>query len=146
MNPLTVDIVLIEDNNYDAELTIRSLTKNNITCKILVLEDGEKALDYFFCRNQYNVRNIDEKPNLILLDLKLPKVDGLEVLKELKSNEKTKQIPIVILTSSREEQDIVNSYKFGVNSYIVKPVDFHKFSKTLNIIASYWMLLNEPPK
>ena len=124
MSPLTVDIVLIEDNNYDAELTIRSLTKNNLKSKILVLEDGEKALDYFFCRNQYNARNIDEKPNLILLDLKLPKVDGLEVLKELKSNEKTKQIPIVILTSSREEQDIVNSYKFGVNSYIVKPVDF----------------------
>jgi two-component system, response regulator len=146
MSPLAVDIVLIEDNSYDAELTIRSLTKNNLTAKILVLEDGEKALDYFFCRNQYNVRNIDEKPNLILLDLKLPKVDGLEVLKELKSNDKTKQIPIVILTSSREEQDIVNSYKFGVNSYIVKPVDFHKFSDALSILGSYWLSLNEAPK
>jgi two-component system response regulator len=146
MSYKTVDIVLVEDNAYDAELTIRSFAKNNLTNNVLVLDDGEKALNYIFCRNEYSTRNIEERPRLILLDLKLPKVDGLEILKEIKTNEKTRQIPVVILTSSKEEQDILKSYRLGVNSYIVKPVDFHKFSEAVASLGLYWMLLNEIPK
>ena len=146
MSYTPVDILLIEDNSYDAELAIRSLSKNNLTNNVLVLDDGEKALNYLFCRNEFSERNSDEKPKLILLDLKLPKVDGLEVLKELKINDKTRHIPVVILTSSKEEQDIITSYKLGVNSYIVKPVDFHKFSDAVSKLGMYWLLLNEIPK
>ena len=143
MNKAPVEIVFIEDNKYDVELTLRALKKNNLSNNILVLEDGEKALNYFYAKGKFQNRNIEEKPKLILLDLKLPKVNGLDVLKKIKSDERTKIIPIVILTSSKEEKDIIESYKLGVNSYIVKPVDFNKFVEAVGQVGLYWLLLNE---
>ena len=143
MNIKQVDIVLIEDNQYDVELIIRALDKIDLNNNILVLEDGEKALDYFFCKGIYKNRDTSIEPKLILLDLKLPKLDGLEVLSEIKSNNKTKSIPVVILTSSNEEKDIIESYNLGVNSYIVKPVDFNDFIDTVKQIGIYWFMLNE---
>jgi two-component system response regulator len=139
-----VEILLIEDDPNDVELTLRALKKNNFTNKIKVLNDGEEALDYIYSRGKY--KHLDHtKPRFILLDLKLPKVDGIEVLKELKKNADTKTIPVVILTSSKEEKDRVQSYNLGVNSYIVKPVDFDKFVETVSQIGFYWMLLNQNP-
>ena len=143
MNIEQEDIVLIEDNQYDVELIIRALDKINLSYKIVVLEDGEKALDYFFGRGIYKDRNTSVIPKLILLDLKLPKLDGLDVLNEIKSNERTKKIPVVVLTSSNEEKDITESYNLGVNSYIVKPVDFNEFIETVKQIGIYWFILNE---
>ena len=143
MSNKQVDIVLIEDNQYDVELIMRALDKINLSNNVLVLEDGEKALDYFFSRGIYKNRETSVDPKLILLDLKLPKLDGLEVLSEIKSNNKTKSIPVVVLTSSNEEKDIVESYNLGVNSYIVKPVDFNKFIDTVKQIGMYWFTLNE---
>lgn len=145
MNKEPVEIIFIEDNQYDAELAIKALNKNNMTNNIIILEDGEKALDYFFCKGEFKNRNISQNPKLILLDLKLPKVDGLEVLKAIKSNERIKIIPIVVLTSSKEEKDIIESYKLGANSYIVKPVDFNKFVETIRQMGLYWLSLNEVP-
>lgn len=137
------DIVLIEDNQYDVELILRALDKINLSYNVIVLEDGEKALDYFFCRGSYKNRDSSINPKLILLDLKLPKLDGLDVLNEIKSNVKTKKIPVVVLTSSNEEKDIIQSYNLGVNSYIVKPVDFNEFIETVKQIGMYWFVLNE---
>lgn len=122
-----VDILLVDDNPADVELTLRGLKKHNLTNRVFVVKDGAEALEYIFAAGVYADRNIKEIPKLILLDLKLPKVDGLEVLRKIKSQEKTKLIPVVVLTSSKEEKDIIESYKLGVNSYIVKPVDFDKF-------------------
>lgn len=122
-----MDILLVEDNPNDVKLTLRALQKNNLANHVHVVNDGAEALDFLFCRGQYAGRNSNEKLKLILLDLKLPKVDGLEVLKAIKSEERTKTIPVVILTSSREDRDIVEGYKFGVNSYVVKPLDFDQF-------------------
>lgn len=141
-----VEILLVEDNPADAELTLRALKKNNIANRIEVVADGEVALDFIFATGKYSGRNPDRIPKLILLDLKLPKRGGLEVLSEVKGNPKTRLIPIVVLTSSKEEQDIIESYKLGVNSYIVKPVDFEKFVLAIKEIGIYWLLINHPPK
>lgn len=140
-----IEILLVEDNPADAELTLRALKKNNIANRIVVTGDGEEALDFIFARGKYSNRSIDSIPKLILLDLKLPKIGGIEVLGQLKGNPKTKMIPVVVLTSSREEKDIVESYKLGVNSYIVKPVDFDKFVKSVKELGVYWLLINQPP-
>lgn len=140
-----IEILLVEDNPNDAELAINALKKKNLANKIKWVEDGEQAIDYLFASGKYAGRDINKKPKLILLDLKLPKVDGLEVLQKLKSDEKMKVIPVVVLTSSREESDVVKSYKLGVNSYIVKPVDFKQFSKSVTDLGLYWIVLNQPP-
>ena len=146
MNLNEVEILLVEDNPNDAELTIRALKHHHLANNLVHVRDGEEALDFVFARAAYAERRIENAPKVILLDLKLPKVDGLEVLRQIKSDERTKTFPVVVLTSSREEQDVVNSYKLGVNSYIVKPVDFDKFSKSVSDLGLYWMLLNQPPK
>lgn len=138
-------ILLVEDNPDDVELTLRALKMNNIPNHIVVARDGIEALDYLFCRGQYSRRNCDGlSPAMVLLDLKLPNVDGLEVLQELRSSQKTKLIPVIILTSSREEQDLVRGYSLGANSYIVKPVKFEQFVKMVQQLGSYWLGLNEP--
>jgi len=141
-----VQILLVEDNPSDAELTIRALKKYNVANNIVHVKDGEEALDFIFARGDYKERKVENGPKVILLDLKLPKVDGLEVLKAIKSDERTKTIPVVVLTSSKEEKDMVVSYKLGVNSYIVKPVDFDKFAEAIRDIGLYWLLLNQKPK
>jgi two-component system, response regulator len=135
-----VEILLVEDNLDDAGLTIRALKKNNLANNLLHLHDGEEAINYLFSEK------ITTIPKVILLDLKMPKVDGIEVLRKLKGDERRKIIPVVVLTSSKEEKDIVESYKLGVNAYIVKPVDFDKFAKAISEIGFFWLLLNQPPK
>jgi two-component system, response regulator len=140
-----VDILLVEDSEADVELTLRALRSGNLANSIHVVRDGEEALDFLFFRNSYAARNGAENPRLVLLDLKLPKVDGLAVLRELKTDQRTRVIPVVILTSSREERDVVNGYQLGVNSYIQKPVDFDKFRDTVRQLGWYWMLINQPP-
>ena len=141
-----VEILLVEDNPNDAELALRSLKKHNLANKILWVKDGAEALEFVFSTGAYSGRTIANVPKVVLLDLKLPKVDGLEVLRRIKSDEKMKVIPVVVLTSSHEEQDRVNSYKLGVNSYIVKPVEFEKFVSAIEKLGLYWLLLNKPPK
>ncbi len=145
MDLLHVELILIEDNPHEAELTIRSLKKHNLANKLVHLDDGEEALDFLFSKGKYadNIGKLN--PKVILLDLKLPKVSGLEILKALKSDEHAKNIPVVILTSSKEESDVFESYNLGVNSYIVKPVNFEGFTKAVAEIGLYWMLMNEPP-
>jgi two-component system response regulator len=135
-----VEILLVEDNPDDAGLTIRALKKHNLANHLLHLSDGEEAIKFLFSEQLTGI------PKLILLDLKMPKVDGIEVLRRIKSDEKRRVIPIVVLTSSKEERDIVESYKLGVNAYIVKPVDFDKFVKAISEIGFFWLLLNQPPK
>jgi CheY-like chemotaxis protein len=144
MGEREVEILLVEDNANDAELTLRALKKNNLANKVFLVKDGAEALDFIFARGAYAGRKIQDGPKVIFLDLKLPKIDGLEVLRQVKSNEKTKVIPVVVLTSSQEERDMVESYKLGVNSYIVKPVDFESFLKAVSDIGLYWLLLNKP--
>jgi len=140
-----VEILLVEDNPNDVELSLRALKKNNLANRVVVVNDGEEALDLIFARGTYKSRTIENVPKVILLDLKLPKVDGLEVLRAVKSDQHTKAIPVVILTSSREEKDIIESYRLGVNSYITKPVDFDKFVEAVKTLGLYWLLLNQPP-
>lgn len=140
-----VEILIVEDNPDDAEMALRALKKNRLANRVLVVEDGEEALDFIFARGRFSQRSIENKPKIVLLDLKLPKVSGLEVLKEIKSHPETKIIPVVVLTSSREENDIIDSYKLGVNSYIVKPVDFDKFVDAVHDLGLYWLLLNQQP-
>jgi len=140
-----VEILLVEDNPSDSELAIRALKQSKLANLIELVEDGEQALDFIFARGKYSTRVGIAKPKVIFLDLKLPKVDGLEVLRELKSHEESKYIPVVVLTSSKEERDIMESYKLGVNSYITKPVDFEKFIEAVKGIGFYWLLLNQPP-
>ena len=135
-----IEILLIEDNPDDAGLTIHALKKHNLANNLLHLHDGEEALEYLFARD------VTQIPKVILLDLKMPKVDGIEVLQKLKSDESRKIIPVVVLTSSKEDRDILESYKLGVNAYIVKPVDFDKFVKAIADIGFFWLLLNQPPK
>lgn len=137
-----INILLVEDNPDDVELTLHALEKNNIANPIKVIRDGQEALDYLFYKGKYQ-KSEHELPNLILLDLKLPKVDGIDVLKAVKGDRKTKLIPVVVLTSSKEESDIVRSYDLGVNSYIRKPVDFDQFVETVKQIGFYWLLINE---
>jgi two-component system response regulator len=145
MEERPVEILLVEDNPNDVELALHALKKNNIANSIEVARDGAEALDFIFCTGAYAQRNMDNAPKVILLDLKLPKVDGLEVLRQLKSDPRTRAIPVVVLTSSREERDIVESYNLGVNSYIVKPVDFGQFTEAVHTLGLYWLLLNQPP-
>ena len=137
------EIVIVEDNPNDAELMVRSLKKNRLANSMIVLEDGEQALDYIFCRGKYADRNSSELPTVIFLDIKLPKIDGLEVLRQVKSNEQTRKIPVIIVTSSKEDPDISTAYNLGANSYVVKPVNFNNFVETINQLGSYWLVVNE---
>lgn len=138
-------IMLVEDNPGDVALTLRALKKNNIANEVIVVQDGQEALDYLFCTGKYANRGPGGMPCVILLDIKLPKIDGIEVLRRVKSDERTQVIPVVMLTSSKEEEDVVRSYKLGANSYIRKPVDFDKFAETMKLLGMYWLLMNEPP-
>jgi two-component system response regulator len=137
-------ILLIEDNPDDIELTMRAFRKNNIANNLMVARDGVEALDYLFCRGAFSDRKIKETPRLILLDLKLPKMDGLQVLEALRADECTKLVPVVILTSSKEEQDLISGYKLGANSYVRKPINFNEFVDAVKNIGLYWLLINEP--
>jgi len=145
MEHTEVEILLIEDNPEEAELTIRSLRKYNLANKLLHIDDGAEALDVIFSKGKYAGNKNPLHPKLILLDLKLPKVDGLEILRQIKSNEETKVIPVVVLTSSKEETDIIESYRLGVNSYIVKPVNFDSFTKSVSDLGLYWVIHNQSP-
>jgi CheY-like chemotaxis protein len=144
MTSKQVEIILVEDNPHDAELALRALETYNIANNLIWLKDGVEALDFIFAQGQYSDRSIEDVPKVVLLDLKLPKVNGLEVLEKVKSDIRTKSIPVVVLTSSSEERDIITSYNLGVNSYIVKPVDFDKFINAIREIGFYWLLLNKP--
>jgi CheY-like chemotaxis protein len=145
MSSQEVDILLVEDNQDDLELTLHALRKERLANRIQVSRDGEEALDFLFCRNSFAERSPDQPPRLVLLDLKLPKVDGMEVLKQLKADARTRTIPVVILTSSKEERDLVSGYNLGVNSYIQKPVDFDQFRETVKRVGMYWLLVNQAP-
>lgn len=140
---LKSDVLLVEDNPYDAELTVRALKKQGLANEIFVAVDGEEALDFLFCRGRFSERDQDSPVRVVLLDLKLPKISGLEVLKEVKSNPLTSKIPVVILTSSREDPDINSAYELGANSYVVKPVDFEEFIRAVQHTGLFWLLVNE---
>lgn|ERR1700687_3660368 len=143
--PEVVEILLVEDNPNDVELTLHALKANNVANDIKVLRDGAEALDFIMCRGPFADRDINRGPKLILLDLKLPKVDGIEVLRQAKSDPRTKMIPIVVLTSSKQERDIVESYELGVNSYMLKPVDFAQFTESVRSLGLYWLVYNQAP-
>jgi len=140
-----VDVLLVEDNQDDIDLALHALRQGKLANSIFVVRDGEEALDFIFCRGQFSQRSVDHPPKLVLLDLKLPKVDGLQVLKAVKADPRTKTIPVVIMTSSKEERDMVESYNSGANSYIQKPVDFDQFRSTVKTLGLYWMVVNQPP-
>lgn len=140
----SVEILLVEDNSRDVEMTIRALSKRNLANHIQVAKDGAEALDFLFATGAFAGRDVYHLPKVVMLDLKLPKVSGLEVLQRIKADEKTKMIPVVVLTSSQEERDMVESYRLGVNSYIVKPVDFEKFAEAVGELGFYWLLVNKP--
>ena len=140
-----VQILLVEDNRNDLELALHTLRREHLANHVSVARDGEEALDFLFCRGQFSGRAPDQVPKLILLDLNLPKVDGLQVLRTLKSDPSTRSIPVVIMTSSKEERDMVESYNLGANSYIQKPVDFAQFKETVKTVGFYWLLINERP-
>jgi CheY-like chemotaxis protein len=139
------DILLVEDNPDDVELTLHALRQEKLANHIFVARDGEEALDFLFRRGKFSDQGLLPQPKLALLDLKLPKVDGLEVLRQMKADERTRNIPVVILTSSKEERDVIQGYKLGVNSYIQKPVDFEQFRETVKQAGLYWLLINQPP-
>jgi CheY-like chemotaxis protein len=140
-----VEILLVEDNPNDVELTLHALRASNLANVIKVVRDGAEALDFILCRGPYSERDINHSPRVILLDLKLPKVDGIEVLRQTKGDPRTKAIPIVVLTSSTQDKDIVESYELGVNSYIAKPVDFQQFTESVRNLGLYWLVYNQPP-
>jgi len=142
----SVDILMVEDNPDDEQLTLRAFAKHHLTNKVHVVRDGQEALDYVFCSGRYADRRISDYPHVILLDIKLPLIDGIEVLRRIKADERTRTIPVVMLTSSHEERDLVESYRLGVNSYIVKPVDFDQFTESARALGMYWLLLNRPSK
>jgi CheY-like chemotaxis protein len=137
-------ILIVEDDPRDVELTLAALAEHNLANEVVITRDGKQALDYLYCRGEFATRS-NENPAVLLLDLKLPKVDGLEVLEQIKSDERLKIIPVVVLTSSHEERDMVRSYKLGVNAYVVKPVDFHEFINAVKELGIFWALINEPP-
>jgi CheY-like chemotaxis protein len=141
----SVAILLVEDNPDDVELTLHAFNESKITNRVEVVRDGAEALDFLFCRGPYADRNTDDAPNVVLLDLKLPRIDGLEVLRQVRADRRTQLLPVVILTSSREERDIVASYRLGVNSFIQKPVDFEQFAAAIHTLGLYWLILNRPP-
>ncbi|OGW52218.1 MAG: two-component system response regulator [Nitrospirae bacterium RBG_13_43_8] len=141
-----VEILLVEDNPHDAELIVRALREQNPANEIFVAEDGEEALDYIFCRRKFSGRSPSKPLRAVFLDLKLPKVNGLKVLKEIKTDERTKKLPVVIVTSSREDPDIQTAYDMGANSYIVKPIQFDAFRQAMSNAGLYWLLINQPPK
>lgn len=140
-----VEILLVEDNPNDAELALRAFRKNNVSNRLVHVRNGEEALDFLFARGEFEGRRVENTPKVVLLDLKLPKIDGLEVLKAIRSDRRTKLTPVVVLTTSKEESDLLTSYRLGVNSYIVKPVDFDKFIGAVKDIGLYWLLLNQRP-
>ena len=140
-----VDILLVEDNQDDIDLALHALRQGKLANSIFVVRDGEEALDFLFCRGGYEGRSFDQPPKLVLLDLKMPKVDGMQVLKQVKADPRTKAIPVVIMTSSKEERDLIDSYNSGVNSYIQKPVDFEQFRSTVKTLGLYWLVVNQPP-
>ncbi|GAB4562486.1 MAG: response regulator [Rhizobacter sp.] len=139
------EILIVEDNPLDVEMTLRGLRKANIVNRIHVVRDGAEALEFIFCEGAYAARRMEDAPRFVLLDLKLPKVDGLEVLARMKADERTRSIPVVMLTSSKEQRDLIESYQLGINSYIVKPVDFDNFIQAAREIGTYWLMLNETP-
>ena len=143
-NPKLIEILLVEDNPNDEELTLHALRKNKLINTIHVVRDGEEALDYIFCQGEYSHRSINKPPTVILLDLKLPKVEGLEVLRQIKRDDRTRTIPVVVLTSSQLERDIVESYRLGVNSFVSKPVEFDEFTHAVSEIGLYWAIINQP--
>ena len=141
-----VEILLVEDNLQDAELTLRALKKNNLANNVCHVKDGAEALEFLFATGAYASRRVENTPRVVLLDLKLPKVDGLEVLQKIKSDERTRMVPVVVLTSSKQDRDMVESYKLGVNSYIVKPVEFEGFLEAVKHLGLYWLLVNKIPR
>lgn len=141
-----IEILLVEDNMSDAELTIRALKKKNLANNLIHLKNGPEALDFIFGQGVYAGRDLNNNPKVILLDLKMPKLNGMEVLARIRADERTKKIPVVVLTSSKEDPDVNECYRLGVNSYIVKPVDFDNFSKAVSELGFYWLLLNQPPR
>jgi two-component system response regulator len=145
MNKSLVEILLIEDDKNDAELTIRALRKNKLANNLIHLKDGTEALNFLFGLGDYESRNTNNKPKVILLDVKMPKINGLEVLKRIKADELTKKIPVVMLSSSKENQDIEHSYLLGANGYVVKPVEFDAFIKVVSALGLYWLIFNQPP-
>jgi two-component system response regulator len=144
MNAAELDILLVEDNQDDMDLALHALKREKLANRIVVARDGEEALDFLFCRGAFARRSFEHPPKLVLLDLKLPKVDGMEVLKQVKSDPRTKNIPVVIMTSSKEERDLVSGYNLGANSYIQKPVDFDQFRETVKSVGLYWLVINQP--
>ena len=145
MNPNEVDILLVDDSQDDVDLTLHALRADNLANRVFVARDGEEALDFLFCSGPHIQRSFDHPPKLVLLDLKMPKVDGMQVLKQIKGDPRTRTIPVVLMTSSREERDMVNGYDLGVNSYIQKPVDFGDFRNVVKLLGLYWMVTNQPP-
>jgi two-component system response regulator len=140
-----IDILIVEDNSNDAELAILALKGENLANNLIWLKDGVQALDFIFAEGEYIGRDIEKRPKIILLDLKMPRVGGIEVLRRIRSDERTKNIPVVVMTSSKEEKDIIATYNLGVNSYIVKPVDFEQFNKSIRDMGFYWLVVNQPP-
>jgi CheY-like chemotaxis protein len=140
-----VEILLVDDSPEDVELTVLALRRNKLSNDIQIAEDGAEALDFLFCRGPHKGRSFSHPPKLVLLDLKLPKVDGLEVLREVRADERTRAIPVVILTSSKEQRDVIDGYNLGVSAYIQKPVDFDQFSETIRQLGMFWLLINQPP-
>jgi two-component system, response regulator len=145
MNSGKLDILLVEDNQNDMDLALHALRREKLANNIFVARDGEEALDFIFCRGAFTHRSLDRPPKLVLLDLNLPKVDGMEVLKQIKSDDRTKTIPVVIMTSSKEERDLAAGYNLGANSFIQKPVDFEQFRETVKSVGLYWLVINQPP-
>ncbi len=145
MTASNAQILLVEDNPNDVELTLHAFQRNNVANAIHVVRDGAAALDYLFCTGEYETRNISDEPKVVLLDLKLPLVDGIEVLRRVKADSRTHAIPVVVLTSSKEDRDVDECYRLGVNSYIVKPVDFEQFTEAVRQLGLYWLLLNQAP-